>query len=126
MSNQVSKKTGDLWAAMVFVVDEHELIGGFANFGALVLAQAYAKLEGSFPESEGYARLQKDCKKLEQLVNISEISMRRDMTMAHSNYAWIITSIYNRMTEVVKIAVYHKLIEFSDGSRFSNYGGNVE
>lgn len=126
MSNQVSKKTGDLWAAMVFCVEENELIGGFANFGALVLAQMYAKLQESFPESEDYTKLQADYRKLERFTNISDISLGRDMTMAQPNYARIVTTIYTRMTEIMKIAVHHKLIEFSDGSRFGSYGGAVE
>lgn len=122
MSYQTSKTLGDIWLSLIYEVDEHRKIEGFAAFAALAYASAVAKLQKMQENDADYAQLKEDVDKIEKIADMSNISDSRDMSVTAKNYAWVMTQILNRQKLILPLCVKHKLIEFSDGARFAGYG----
>lgn len=126
MSYQTSKTAGDLWVSLVYVTVENEKIDGFASLVALILGEAETKKLSIKENTPEYNTISDDIQELKEISEeVEKISMKRDMTMTAINYPWIITQIYKNNTKLLKIALKHKLIEFSDGARFAGYGGDL-
>lgn len=122
MSYQTSKTLGDIWLSLIYEVDEHRKIEGFAAFAALAYASAVAKLQKMQENDADYVQLKEDIDKIEKIADMSNISDCRDMSVTAKNYAWVMTQILNRQKLILPLCVKHKLIEFSDGARFAGYG----
>lgn len=125
MSYLTSKTAGDLWVSLVYVTDEHEKIEGFSMFSALILAEAEAKLHNMPVNSDEYNKLQADILLLRKIADIDSISLGRDMSVAATKYAYVMTEIQKKQRAILPICLKYKLLEFSDGTRFSGYGEGV-
>lgn len=122
MSYQTSKTLGDIWLSLIYEVDEHRKIEGFAAFSALAYAAALAKLYTLDPETEEFVNLNADIKRLESIADMQNISNARDVTVTAKNYSWVMSQIMSKQREILPLCIRHKLIEFSDGARFAGYG----